>query len=250
MSLRMRLQIWRQRDRTQAGRFEEHELTDLHPDMSFLEMLDHLNEQLVRAGEAVVEFDHDCREGICGQCGVVINGRAHGPLDHTTTCQLHLRSFADGDTLTIEPFRAAAFPVVCDLRVDRSALDRVMQAGAFISTPVGGAPEANSIPIPHALAESALDAAACIGCGACVASCMNASAVLFTGAKVTHLALLPQGRHEAPTRVRDMVRQMDTEGFGHCSMTGDCAVACPQAISLDVIGRLNWEYLQNGLLGG
>jgi len=249
MTLRLHLRIWRQRSPHQPGAFVDYTLHDLHPDMSFLELLDHLNEQLVRQGERVVEFDHDCREGICGQCGVVINGRPHGPLDHTTTCQLHLRSFQDGDTLTIEPFRAAAFPVVSDLRVDRSALDRIIQAGAYISTPVGGAPEANSIPIPHAVAEAALDAAACIGCGACVASCDNASAVLFTGAKVTHLAMLPQGQPEAAARARGMVEQMDAEGFGHCSMAGDCAVACPQSISLDVISRLNAEYLRAQLFG-
>ena len=249
MSMHLHLRIWRQRSRDEPGALVDYPLDGVHPDMSFLELLDHLNEQLVRAGEPVIEFDHDCREGICGQCGVVIDGRAHGPLPNTTTCQLHMRSFADGDTITIEPFRAAAFPVVRDLRVDRSALDRILQAGAYISTPVGGAPEANSIPIPHAVAESALDAAACIGCGACVASCGNASAALFTGAKIAHLAQLPQGRPEARSRALGMVEQTDQEGFGHCSLTGACAVECPQAIPLGVIARMNWEYLKARVLG-
>ena len=248
--MRLRLRVWRQRDRDSPGRLVDYDVEGAHPDMSILELLDHLNEQLIRTGEPVVEFDHDCREGICGQCGVVIDGRAHGPQDHTTTCQVHLRSFSDGDTLTLEPFRAAAFPVVRDLRVDRSALDRVLQAGAWISTPVGGAPEANSLPIPHDVAEAALDAAACIGCGACVASCSNASAALFAGAKISHLALLPQGQPEARSRARGMVEQMDAEGFGHCSLVGACAVSCPQEIPLGVIARMNWEYLKARLLGG
>ncbi|MEN0067231.1 MAG: succinate dehydrogenase/fumarate reductase iron-sulfur subunit [Myxococcota bacterium] len=248
--MRVLLHVWRQRDRDADGGLVAYPLDDVHPDMSFLEMLDHLNEQLIRKGERVVEFDHDCREGICGQCGVVIDGRAHGPLPNTTTCQLHMRSFADGSTITVEPFRAAALPIVRDLRVDRSGLDRIMQAGAYISTPVGGAPEANSVPVPHALAEAALDAAACIGCGACIASCKNGSAALFTGAKVSHLAQIPQGKPEARTRVRHMVEQMDDEGFGHCSWTGACAVECPQTISLAHIARMNWEHLKARLLGG
>jgi succinate dehydrogenase / fumarate reductase iron-sulfur subunit len=250
MTMRLQLRVWRQRDRDAPGELVDYAVDDAHPDMSILELLDHVNERLVWAGERPIEFDHDCREGICGQCGVMIDGRPHGPQPHTTTCQLHLRSFSDGDTVTLEPFRARAFPLVRDLRVDRSALDRVLQAGAWISTPVGGAPEANSVPVPHDVAEAALDAAACIGCGACVASCENASAALFTGAKLTHLALMPQGRPEAAARARGMVEQMDSEGFGHCSLAGACAVECPQSISLTAIARMNWEYLKARLLGG
>jgi len=248
--MRLRLRVWRQPGPSEPGGLVDYDVDGLHPDMSLLELLDHLNDQLVRAGERVVEFDHDCREGVCGQCGLMVDGRPHGPQAQTTTCQLHLRSFSDGDTLTLEPFRAAAFPVLSDLRVDRSALDRVLQAGAWISTPIGGAPEANSVPVPHDVAEAALDAAACIGCGACVAACGNASAALFTGAKLTHLALLPQGQPEARSRARAMVEQMDREGFGHCSLTGACAVECPQGISLGAIARMNWEYLKARILGG
>jgi succinate dehydrogenase / fumarate reductase iron-sulfur subunit len=248
--MRLRVRVWRQAGPDEAGRLVEMDVDGLHPDMSLLELLDQLNDQLVAAGERVVEFDHDCREGICGQCGLMVNGRPHGPQAQTTTCQVHLRSFSDGDTLTLEPFRAAAFPVLCDLRVDRSALDRVLQAGAWVSTPIGGAPEANSVPVPHDVAEAALDAAACIGCGACVAACGNASAALFVGAKITHLALLPQGQPEARSRARAMTEQMDAEGFGHCSLTGACAVECPQGISLGVVARMNWEVLKARVLGG
>jgi succinate dehydrogenase / fumarate reductase iron-sulfur subunit len=240
--MRIRLKIWRQENRAKEGRLVDYDLPNVDPDMSFLEVLDMLNEQLVRQRERAVEFDHDCREGICGQCGVMINGRAHGPLPNTTTCQLHMRTFKDGDTIYVEPFRASAFPIKCDLKVDRSAFDRVIQAGGYTSASTGGAPEANSIPISHDVAEAAFDAAACIGCGACVATCKNSSAALFTSAKITHLALLPQGRIETRRRGRQMVLQMDKEGFGHCSNTEACQVECPQQISVLYIARMNWEY--------
>ena len=238
----IRLKIWRQENAKIAGKFEEYALKDVLTDMSFLEMLDMLNEQLIQQKQRPVEFDHDCREGICGQCGVMINGRAHGPLPNTTTCQLHMRTFKDGDTIYIEPFRATAFPVKCDLKVDRSAFDRIIRAGGYISASTGEAPEANSIPIRHGLAEEAFDAAACIGCGACVATCKNSSAALFTSAKVTQLALLPQGQLEAQRRVLQMVGQTDREGFGHCSNTEACQVERPQQISVLHIARMNWEY--------
>jgi succinate dehydrogenase / fumarate reductase iron-sulfur subunit len=240
--MRIQLKIWRQENRATSGQLVNYDLTDVNPDMSFLEMLDTLNERLVRHRERPVEFDHDCREGICGQCGVMINGQAHGPLPNTTTCQLHMRAFKDGDTIYVEPFRATAFPGKCDLKVDRSAFDRIIQAGGFTSASTGGAPEANSMLIGHDVAEAAFDAAACIGCGACVATCKNSSAALFTAAKITHLALLPQGKIESRQRVRRMVRQMDTEGFGHCSNTEACQVECPQQISVLHIARMNWEY--------
>jgi succinate dehydrogenase / fumarate reductase, iron-sulfur subunit len=240
--MQIHLKVWRQQSRASQGHFADYRLTDVSPDMSFLEMLDLLNDRLVRQGERPIEFDHDCREGICGQCGVMINGRAHGPLSHTTTCQLHMRTFADGDTIYVEPFRAEAFPVKCDLKVDRSAFDRIIQAGGYISASTGEAPEANSTPISHATAEAAFDAAACIGCGACVATCKNSSAALFTAAKIVHLALLPQGKIEARARVLRMVTQMDKEGFGHCSNTEACQVECPQEISVLHIARMNWEY--------
>ena len=240
--MRIRLRIWRQENKAKEGRLVDYALQEVSPDMSFLEMLDTLNDQLLQQKERPVEFDYDCREGICGQCGVMINGRAHGPLANTTTCQLHMRSFKDGDTICVEPFRASAFSVKCDLKVDRSAFDRIIQAGGFISTQTGGAPEANSIPIPHAVAEAAFDAACCIGCGACVATCKNSSAALFTAAKITHLALLPQGRLEARRRAQRMVAQADQEGFGHCSNTEACQVECPQDISVLHIARMNWEY--------
>ncbi len=235
-------QVWRQQSKTSQGHFGDYSLVDVSPDMSFLEMLDHLNDRLIRQGERPIEFDHDCREGICGQCGVMINGRAHGPLPNTTTCQLHMRTFAEGNTIYVEPFRADAFPVKWDLKVDRSAFDRIIQAGGYIAASTGEAPEANGIPISHATAEAAFDAAACIGCGACVATCKNSSAALFTAAKVVHLALLPQGKIEARQRVVQMVVQMDKEGFGHCSNTEACQVECPQEISVLHIARMNWEY--------
>ncbi|MCB9297595.1 MAG: succinate dehydrogenase/fumarate reductase iron-sulfur subunit [Lewinellaceae bacterium] len=246
--MRIQLKIWRQENARAQGRMVDYELADINPEMSFLEMLDVLNEQLIQRGDMPVEFDHDCREGICGQCGLFINGRAHGPQAATTTCQLHMRHFRDGDTIYVEPFRSRAFPVIKDLRIDRSAFDRIIQAGGYISTRTGDAPEANALPIGHKVAEAAFDAAACIGCGACVATCKNASAALFTGAKVSHLAMLPQGRPEAAERARKMVQQMEDEGFGHCTNTGACEVECPQEISIRHIARMNFEYNRAGVL--
>ena len=240
--MQLYLKIWRQKDRNAEGKLEEYKLDQLNPHMSFLEMLDTLNEKLILEGKEPVEFDHDCREGICGQCGMMINGIAHGPRKNTTTCQLHLRSFKDGDTIVIEPFRAAAFPVKKDLKVDRSALDRIIASGGFVSVNTGQAPDAKAIAITHQLAEEAFDAAACIGCGACVATCKNASAALFTSAKISHMALLPQGKEERNERVVNMVKQMDEELFGHCSNTEACEVECPQGISVLNIARMNYEY--------
>ncbi|MYZ61694.1 succinate dehydrogenase/fumarate reductase iron-sulfur subunit [Elizabethkingia anophelis] len=240
--MQLYLKIWRQKDRNAEGKLEAYKLDQLNPHMSFLEMLDTLNEKLILEGKEPVEFDHDCREGICGQCGMMINGIAHGPLKNTTTCQLHLRSFKDGDTIVIEPFRAAAFPVKKDLKVDRSALDRIIASGGFVSVNTGQAPDAKTIAITHQLAEEAFDAAACIGCGACVATCKNASAALFTSAKISHMALLPQGKEERNERVVNMVKQMDEELFGHCSNTEACEVECPQGISVLNIARMNYEY--------
>ncbi len=246
--MKIQLKIWRQENATAKGKMVDYDLPDVNPEMSFLEMLDVLNEKLIRSGDDPIEFDHDCREGICGQCGLFINGRAHGPMSATTTCQLHMRHFEDGDTIYVEPFRASAFPVVKDLRIDRSAFDRIIQAGGFISTRTGDAPEANAIPIGHQTAEDAFDAAACIGCGACVATCKNASAALFTGAKVSHLAMLPQGEPESPERAEKMVAQMEAEGFGHCTNTGACEVECPQEISIEHIARMNFEYNKAAVL--
>ena len=240
--MKLYLKIWRQDNAITAGQMKNYELDDVSPDMSFLEMMDLLNESLISKSERVIEFDHDCREGICGQCGMMINGRAHGPLSHTTTCQLHMRSFNDGDTIYIEPFRATAFPIIRDLKVDRTALDKIVQAGGFISAPTGATPEANGTLISHAVAEAAFDAAACIGCGACVATCKNSSVDLFTSAKITQLALLPQGKLERTERVIAMVDQMDAEGFGHCTNTEACEVECPQEISVLHIARMNYEY--------
>lgn len=240
--MKIKLKIWRQRDCQSKGEFKEYHLDEVSKDMSFLEMLDTLNIKLIKQGELPVEFDHDCREGICGQCGVMINGIAHGPLKNTTTCQLHMRSFNDGDTIYVEPFKAAAFPVVRDLKVNRSALDHIIAAGGYVSVDTGQAPEANSIPVTFEQAESAFDAAACIGCGACVASCKNSSAALFTSAKISHLAQLPQGDKETSNRVVSMVNQMDEEGFGHCTNTEACQVECPEDISVLNIGRMNYEY--------
>jgi len=240
--MRIRLRVWRQEHKSKQGQFADYELPEVSPDMSFLEMLDMLNDQIMQQNSRPVEFDYDCREGICGQCGVMINGRAHGPLANTTTCQLHMRTFKDGDTIYVEPFRAAAFPVKCDLKVDRSAFDRIIQAGGYIPASTGEAPEANSILVPHEDAEEAFNAACCIGCGACVATCKNSSAALFTSAKISHLALLPQGRLEAKERAQRMVAQADKEGFGHCSNTEACEVECPQAISVLHIARMNWEF--------
>ena len=242
--MKLTLHVWRQADTKSKGRFVEYKLDDVSPDMSFLEMLDVLNEGLILKGEDPVAFDHDCREGICGTCGVVVNGRAHGPRDRTTCCQLHMRSFRDGETLWIEPWRARAFPVVKDLIVDRSAFDRIIAAGGFVTAPTGSAPDANAIPIPKDNADLAMDAAACIGCGACVAACPNASAMLFTAAKVAQFSLLPQGQPERTKRVKSMVAQMDLEGFGSCTNHGECTGVCPKAIGLDNIARLNRDYLK------
>jgi succinate dehydrogenase / fumarate reductase, iron-sulfur subunit len=246
--MNLELRIWRQESRDDPGRFETHRISGVLPEMSFLEMLDLLNEQLAERGERTVAFDHDCREGICGQCGLFIDGRAHGPGRGVTTCQLHMRSFRDGDTIVIEPWRAESFPVLCDLVVDRSALDRIIEAGGFVSVNSGAAPEANAIPIAKGRAERAFDAAACIGCGACVAACKNASAMLFVGAKLSHLAELPQGRIERTQRAVDMVQTAEAEGFGGCTMTGACEAECPKQISVRHIARLNYEYLRARLL--
>jgi succinate dehydrogenase / fumarate reductase, iron-sulfur subunit len=232
------LKIWRQSGPTTAGAMHTYELADVSPDMSFLEMLDVLNEQLNDQGEEPIAFDSDCREGICGTCGLMINGQAHGP-EVTTTCQLHMRSFSDGDEITIEPWRADAFPVLKDLMVDRGAFDRIIQSGGFISANTGSAPEANSVPVPRDKALRSFNMATCIGCGACVAACPNGSASLFLGAKITHLGELPQGQPERDTRVVDMVGQHDHEGFGGCTNIGECAAACPKEIPLDVISQLN-----------
>ena len=246
--MKLYLKIWRQLNVASKGKMVNYEVNDVSEHMSFLEMLDLLNESLIQRGERVVEFDHDCREGICGQCGVMINGRAHGPLTHTTTCQLHMRSFKDGDTIYIEPFRAKAFPILRDLKIDRKAFDEIIQAGGYISASTGPAPEANSIPVSYKASEAAFDAAACIGCGACVATCKNSSAALFTSAKISHLALLPQGKLEAADRVLNMVNQMDAMGFGNCSNTEACEVECPQDISVLNIARMNYEYNKASLL--
>ena len=237
--MRLTLKIWRQSSPTDAGRFETYEARDINEHMSFLEMLDVVNEDLISRGEDPIVFDSDCREGICGTCGFMINGVAHGPNRATTVCQLHMRFFRDGETLVLEPWRAAAFPVLKDLAVDRGALDRIVQAGGFISTPTGSAPEANTTPVPKDYADRAFDAATCIGCGACVAACPNASAMLFTAAKVSHLGLLPHGQPERWRRVRNMVARHDAEGFGHCSNHGECEAVCPKGISLNFISFLN-----------
>ena len=242
--MRVLLHVWRQQSATAAGKFASYPLDDISPDMSFLEMLDVLNEQLASKGEEPVAFDHDCREGICGTCGMVINGRPHGPRHRTTACQLHMRSFNDGDAIWIEPWRASAFPVIRDLVVDRSPFDRIIAAGGYIGAPIGAAPDANSIPVRKEDADLAFDAATCIGCGACVAACPNASAMLFTSAKVAHLGLLPQGQPERADRVLRMVAQMDAEGFGSCTNHGECEAACPKGIKLENIGRLNADYLR------
>ncbi len=243
--MNLTLKIWRQKNAKDKGKMVDYKMTDVSPDMSFLEMLDVLNENLINTGDEPVAFDHDCREGICGMCSLFINGEAHGPDRGVTTCQLHMRMFKDGDTIYIEPFRAKAFPVIKDLVVDRSSFERIQQAGGFISVNTSGNTiDANAIPIPKHDADRAFDAATCISCGACVASCKNSSAMLFVAAKVSQLALLPQGRVEAHDRVLNMVSQMDAEGFGNCSVTGACEVECPKGISLENIARMNREYLK------
>jgi succinate dehydrogenase / fumarate reductase, iron-sulfur subunit len=245
--MKLTLKVWRQKNNQDKGRFETYPIDGINEHMSFLEMMDVLNEKLVKEGKEPVAFDHDCREGICGACSMVIDGRPHGPNDLTTTCQLHMRYYKDGDTITIEPFRAKAFPVIRDLVVDRSAFDRIINAGGFISVSTGQAVEANSLPVEKHKADTAFDAAACIGCGACVASCVNASAMLFVSAKITHLTMLPQGQPERDVRIQNMVAQMDAEGFGNCSNTGACAVECPKGISLDNIALMNREYYRSKL---
>ena len=242
--MRLNLKIWRQAGPNAPGRLEDHVAEDVSPDMSFLEMLDVVNEGLIRQGKDAIAFDSDCREGICGMCSLVVNGIPHGPDRGTTVCQLHMRRFKDGDTITIEPWRARAFPVVKDLIVDRSAFDRIIAAGGFISVDCGGAPDANTILIPKEVAESAMDSAACIGCGACVAACKNASAHLFLGAKISHLALLPQGQVERHRRVLAMIQQADAEGFGSCSNEGECEAVCPKEISIANIARMSREYMR------
>jgi succinate dehydrogenase / fumarate reductase iron-sulfur subunit len=240
------LKVWRQDAARTKGRFETYQAKDISADMSFLEMIDVVNEQLTLAGREPIAFDHDCREGICGMCGAVVNGRPHGPMAGTTLCQLHMRHFAHGDVIAIEPFRALAFKIIKDLVVDRSSLDKIIQAGGYISVNAGGAPDANSLPVGQEIAELSMDAAQCIGCGACVAACPNASAMLFTSAKISQLALLPQGRPEAARRAINMVREMDRQGFGNCSNETECEAECPKQISITNISRLNREFLKAG----
>jgi succinate dehydrogenase / fumarate reductase iron-sulfur subunit len=245
--MRLIYRIWRQPGRNLPGKFVEYPLDNLNPDMSFLESLDVLNEQLIHQGEDPVAFDNDCREGICGMCSCMINGEAHGPEYRVATCQTYLRSFHDGETVLVEPWRAKAFPMIKDLVVDRTAFDRIIEAGGYISVTTGSTPEANSIPIPKATQEKAMDAASCIACGACVAACKNASAMLFVAAKVSHLGLLPQGQGERSTRALDMVEEMDNQGFGNCTVTGSCEAVCPKGISLNFIARLNRDFLVGSL---
>jgi len=245
--MNLTLKIWRQHDRTSKGSFNEYKANNISPDMSFLEMLDAVNRDLALKGEDIIAFDHDCREGICGSCGLYINGRAHGPQQGVTTCELRMRHFSDGQRIIVEPWRSKAFPVIKDLVVDRTAFDRIIQAGGYVSVDTGGAPEASSIPIPKANAEEAMDAAACIGCGACVAACRNSSAMLFVSAKVSQFALLPQGNAERKVRVQRMVDQMDKEGFGNCSNTYACEAECPKKISVSHIARMNREFLRSKL---
>lgn len=243
--LDLKLKVWRQEGPNKQGDFLEYEAKDISPEMSFLEMLDVMNNDLIRQGEKPVEFDHDCREGICGSCDLVINGAPHGKDKATTTCQLHMRRFKDGDTIVVEPFRAKAFPVIRDLVVDRSAFDRIIQAGGYVSANTGNAQDANSLPVSKENADQAFSAATCIGCGACVAACKNASASLFVSAKIAHLSLLPQGQPERERRAQKMVLQMDKEGFGACTNTGACEAACPKEISLENIARMNREFLKS-----
>jgi succinate dehydrogenase / fumarate reductase, iron-sulfur subunit len=241
--MRLTLNVWRQPSQKAKGFFVTYEANDVSEEMSFLEMLDVVNEDIIAKGDMPIAFDHDCREGICGMCGLMINGIAHGPSRGTATCQLHMRSFKDGDTIWIEPWRSAGFPVLRDLVVNRGALDRIIAAGGYVSVNTGSAPDANAVPVPKRNADDAMDAAACIGCGACVAACPNGSASLFTAAKIAHLGNLPQGQAERSKRALAMVEQMDTEGFGHCTLFGECQEACPKDISIDVIARMNRDYL-------
>ena len=243
-NINITLRIWRQKGPKEKGAFKEYSLQNISTESSFLEMLDVLNEQLINNGEDPVVFDHDCREGICGMCSLYINGHPHGPDEDVTTCQLHMRKFNDGDVITVEPWRSAGFPVIRDLMVDRSAFDKIMQAGGYISVNTGGVPDANAIPIPKANADEAMDAATCIGCGACVAACKNGSAMLFVSAKVSQLALLPQGRIEADRRAKAMLSKMDELGFGNCTNTGACEAECPKNISITNIARLNREFIK------
>jgi succinate dehydrogenase / fumarate reductase iron-sulfur subunit len=242
--MKITLNVWRQQNALSPGRFETYVAPNVNEHMSFLEMLDVVNNDLVKEGKEPIAFDHDCREGICGSCGIVINGRAHGPNRAIATCQLHMRTFRDGDTITLEPWRAKAFPVLKDLMVDRMAFERIMQAGGYVSVKTGGAPDGNSLPIPKHVADEAMDAASCIGCGACVAACPNGSAMLFVSAKVSQLALLPQGKAERTERVLNMVKQMDAEGFGNCSNNYACEAECPKEVSVTHIARMNREYLR------
>ncbi len=248
-NLNLKLKVWRQPGPKEKGSFISYDVNGLNSHMSFLEMLDVLNEKLVIEGQDPIAFDHDCREGICGMCSMVINGKPHGPQKATTTCQLHMRHFKDGDTITIEPWRAKPFPVLKDLVVDRSSFDRIIQSGGYISVNTGSAPDGNAIPISKEIAEDAFDAAACIGCGACVAACKNASASLFVSAKVSQLSLLPQGQPEREERVKNMVLKMEEEGFGHCTNTGACEAECPKEISLEYIRKMNWEYHRSNVKG-
>jgi succinate dehydrogenase / fumarate reductase iron-sulfur subunit len=243
-SINVTLKVWRQKNKREAGKFKEYPATNVSTDASFLEMIDAVNEGLITKGEDPIAFDHDCREGICGSCGFMINGNAHGPSKSTTVCQLHMRNFKDGDFLTLEPWRASAFPVIKDLVVDRTAFDRIIKVGGFVSVNTGNAPDGNAIPVPKTSADEAFNAATCIGCGACVASCKNASAALFTSAKISHLGLLPQGQVEREKRALNMVAQMDSEGFGACTSTGSCSASCPKDISLVNIARMNREFVK------
>ena len=240
--MNLTLKVWRQKDKNTPGRFETYAAKDVLPDMSFLEMLDVVNEELIGKGEEPIAFDSDCREGICGMCSLVINGIPHGGHRGTATCQLHMRRFREGDTVTVEPWRARAFPIIKDLAVDRAAFDRIIQAGGFVSVNTGGTPDGNAIPVSKVESDLAMDAASCIGCGACVAVCKNASAMLFVAAKVSHLNLLPQGKAEKDRRVANMVKQMDAEGFGNCTVTGSCEAVCPKEISLSFIAKMNRDY--------
>jgi succinate dehydrogenase / fumarate reductase, iron-sulfur subunit len=246
-NMNLKLKVWRQKNSKDKGNFDTYEVSDISSEMSFLEMFDVLNERLIREGKDPIAFDHDCREGICGMCSMHINGKPHGPWEGTTTCQLHMRAFKDGDTIVVEPWRAKAFPVIKDLIVDRSAFDRIIQTGGYISVNTGNAVDGNSIPVEKEKADASFAAAMCIGCGACVAACKNSSALLFVSAKVSHLALLPQGNPERKTRVLDMIAQMDKEGFGACTSTGACEAVCPKEISITNIARLNAEYISAGL---